>query len=132
MLERNRVMLRKIPADTDDESEKRANPASLFSQAFQVPTHTMRTAARPEEPAEDETEDDQASDPDHEYHDAEETQSEFESEEEPELNELDEDEGSEDNEQESDRSPSTSPSPEPTTRTRAGRPTRPPNRYTPG
>jgi hypothetical protein len=133
-LERNRVLIRKIPADTMDETAKRTNPSALFRQALQVPTHPLRMGPWQEDgdrtgPREDE-DPDLDSDPDHEYYEAEEEASESESENENELGETEGDDTNTDQEEEEPDSPSPVPPP-PAATTRAGRQVRPPNRYTP-
>ncbi len=134
-LERNRVMLRKIPADTTAETTKRSNPCVVFRQALQVPTHPLRAGPWQEDGGRTEDRQDEDpdldSDPDHEYYEAEEERSESEFENESE-NELGEDDGSDTSTDQEDQEESPPPTPAPpAATTRAGRQVRPPNRYTP-
>ncbi len=125
-LERNRVLLRKIPQDTEDEAEKNANPFSVFQQAAQVPTHTLMEPA----PAQTETtDDDLENDPDHENAEYESAEFEYELKnlEGSESESLPSTEDEDDDEEEEERDSSTSPH----MYTRAGRPCRPPRLYTP-
>jgi hypothetical protein len=127
-LERNRVLLRKVPGDTTQESVKKANPFPVFLQALEVPPNPLNpTLAGPEEDVHHD--DDLATDPDHdEFQDFSESENdnEYESDSE-EAEETTDGEEDEDDEDTAGRGRTTPPSHV----TRTGRPVRPPRRYTP-
>jgi hypothetical protein len=111
------------------EVEKKSNPFRVFSQALQVPSHSLRTPAtrnEPENDVPDDDEDDEDRDPDHENNEFESAESEYELD----HPESEEGPGSEED-TDSEHEDGDTDARLPTAVTRAGRRCRPPDRYTP-